>query len=858
MHPLREFENYTILGDIAEGGMGMVHQAVHRGLNRPCALKLIRAGVLATPDERRRFVTEAEAAARLDHPNIVRVLRAGEHEGQWFLEMELVEGGTLADRIAQGAIPPREAAALIEPLARAVQHAHERGILHRDLKPANVLLGSDGQPKLADFGLARFLEKDSDLTRTLAVLGTPAYLAPELASGRARAATTAADIYSLGVILFECLTGQRPFRGQTALELLRAVQETTTPRPSSLREGLPRDMEVIALRCLAKEPARRFASAGELADELKRFLQDEPIHSRPVSVVERIWLWSRRQPAVAALVLAVAGGLGVSAWLLVREAAARQREAAILQVSELGKADLATRSGRWSEALAHWDAARRAGYPDDIALGLKRAEAWIVLQDRAKARAIFNTLRVEIDRGVPGRTRDGAGQSSSVDGPGLPVHSSARGPVLLRVGEFEMFDRATFQQGMDHVREALTNGLGPADAWLARGLLTNSTPGALDAFRRALELDPYLHSAHRHSLGLEFALGRHEELAAHLRVAKALYPGDFSAGAIELCELALHGRLAEAQAALAGHGDSISEGTRQHLERGIRMLAMAVDYFDVEAYLGERTNTVSRTELLSEALQLLQTRNDGAATNTARSPLPSLPCVEQGVRAGFEGLQSLTLAGLLGGAARIEAAVDKVRTGHRHHPEALFPTFCGVSLNQQHPRSGARDPRWLAIQSEMFQLGADSPSILPQLGRLARVLAVDVQEELARSPIASAASYRASCLTNLHRATLDPRLTPVECRTYSRWCLGLGELDLNRMFLARWTSLRPDDPVLLRHRIRLELASGAYGRALELIDRALAADPDDRWAKSQSEQARRGARRMLQNTSEPRQETSPR
>lgn len=288
-------------------------------------LLFYRYGVLATPDERRRFATEAEAASTLDHPGILRVHRVGQHEGQWFLEMELVEGGTLADRLTEGPLPPREAAQLLTRLARAVQHAHARGILHRDLKPANVLLAPDGQPKLTDFGLARFLDRDSNLTRTLDVLGTPAYMAPEIAAGHARHATVAADIYSLGVILFECLTGERPFKGNTPLEVLRVVQDTPAPRPSSRRPGLPRDLEIITLRCLAREPERRFPSAGELADELDRFLNNRPIRSRAVSPAERLWLWCRRQPRLATAAGLVVLGVTTVLWQWQRAETANRR-----------------------------------------------------------------------------------------------------------------------------------------------------------------------------------------------------------------------------------------------------------------------------------------------------------------------------------------------------------------------------------------------------------------------------------------------------------------------------------------------------------------------------------------------------
>ncbi|MBL9137546.1 MAG: protein kinase [Verrucomicrobiales bacterium] len=303
------FGHYLLLGEIAEGGMGAVYQAMDTRLNRACALKLIRAGALASPAERARFFVEAEAAATLDHGDIVRVYQAGELDGQPFLAMELVEGGTLADRLRAGPMAFREAAEFVLRLAAAVQHAHDRGVLHRDLKPGNVLVASTGAPRLTDFGLARLIDRDGDLTRTAVVLGTPAYLAPELATGNARQATTAADVYGLGAILYECVTGRAPYGGTHPLAVLGAVQQGPPDSPLRHRPDLPRDLAVILQRAMERDPAKRLASAGELARELDRWLKGEPIRSRPASLTELCSSWARRNPMPAGL-------LAVSALLL--------------------------------------------------------------------------------------------------------------------------------------------------------------------------------------------------------------------------------------------------------------------------------------------------------------------------------------------------------------------------------------------------------------------------------------------------------------------------------------------------------------------------------------------------------------
>ncbi|MFO0958442.1 MAG: protein kinase, partial [Isosphaeraceae bacterium] len=302
---VRYFGDYAILRELGRGGMGVVYEARQVSLNRPVALKKVKAGLLAGEEELRRFRNEAEAVAMLDHPGVVPVYEVGEHEGQHFFSMKLVPGGSLVPMLARYKDDPRASALLVAEAAEAVAHAHARGILHRDLKPANILIDAGGHPQVTDFGLAKRLEADVEFTQSGAVLGTPAYMAPEQATGRRGSITTATDVYGLGAILYALLAGKAPFGGALVVETLDAVRNRPPEPPRRLNAKAPRDLETICLKCLEKEPGRRYPTAKALAEDLHAWLDSRPIAARRVGPAERARLWCKRRPAVAALSVAV-------------------------------------------------------------------------------------------------------------------------------------------------------------------------------------------------------------------------------------------------------------------------------------------------------------------------------------------------------------------------------------------------------------------------------------------------------------------------------------------------------------------------------------------------------------------------
>jgi len=333
------FGDYELQEVLGRGGMGVVYKARQISLNRTVALKMILAGDFASPAEVSRFHAEAEAAAHLEHPHIVPIHEVGTHEGQHYFSMKLIEGSTLAKGMRQYSGDHRWAARLTAQVASAVHYAHQHGILHRDLKPGNILLDAEGSPYVTDFGLARRVAEDSSLTLSGQLLGTPSYMAPEQAGGKAKPLSIAADIYSLGAILYEVLTGQPPFAADTPLATLQQVRDTEPRRPSAINRQISRDLEIICLKCLEKDPKRRYASAGALAEDLERWLEGRTILARPVGHTAKLWRWYRRKPMIAGLAAALglvfALGFAGVLWqwqrALVGEATSRNNERTALK-----------------------------------------------------------------------------------------------------------------------------------------------------------------------------------------------------------------------------------------------------------------------------------------------------------------------------------------------------------------------------------------------------------------------------------------------------------------------------------------------------------------------------------------------
>ncbi|HKB03746.1 MAG TPA: protein kinase [Gemmataceae bacterium] len=529
---------YEILGELGRGGMGIVFKARQVALDRVVALKMILAGPHATPTVLARFRAEALAVARLQHPSIVQVFEVGEAARLPYLSLEFVDGGSLSKKVAHEPQPPGYAAETVRALARAMAYAHERGVIHRDLKPANVLLAADGTPKITDFGLAKRLEGDSLQTQAGAVLGTPSYMAPEQASGETDRIGPLVDVYALGAVLYDLLTGRPPFAGTTVLDTLEMVRTREPVPPGQLAGKLPRDLETITLKCLQKDPARRYASAGALADDLGRFLEGKPIVARPVSAAERAWRWAKRNrwvaglgSAVALLLVTVAVVTSVLSWRLNvkrNEAEANAESARIAQAKEAAAREV---SDKTADMLM--DNIREFAFFVDRELQGKRSLAPLRLKIQESALKAVEKLRQYIGEHPLGGRTEGLAHQRMGD-VYLLTRSVQDAADEYRKGHAILAELAR-QNPRDPVAKhnlaALTNLLGDAELRLGDAASARDRYAAalkLRQQRLELELDNpdarrSVATSHRLLGGVSLVLGEPAAALEHYRACREEY-----------------------------------------------------------------------------------------------------------------------------------------------------------------------------------------------------------------------------------------------------------------------------------------------------------------------------------------------
>jgi serine/threonine-protein kinase len=529
---LPRIPGYDVQEVLGHGGMGVVYKAWHLRLHRAVALKMVLAGSYARPEDLERFFREAEAVAGLRHENIVHVYDVGDLDGRPYFTMEFVEGGSLAQKLAGTPQPASEAAALTAILADAIHAAHRSGIVHRDLKPANVLLTADGTPKIADFGLARRLEDGAGLTQSGASVGTPSYMAPEQAQGKTG---RAADIYALGAILYELLTGRPPFRAETAVETVLQVLHQEPAPPSRLNAKTPRDLETICLKCLHKDPQRRYATAAALADDLRRYQRGEPIAARPAGLPTRMGKWARRHPTHAAMLvgsLLVAAAMVVGGvWLTLREADRRHAvEADLKDVAGLQE------QARWAEARAALDrgeARLDGGGPDDLRRRIDQSRRDLDLATHLDA----VHLRRETRSDLPFYDAQAASEYEEAfqkAGLGKPLEPPERMAAMVnasavRKALVEALDdwsiRATDKEQRAWLLEVVKRADPDPEAWRERAPAAWEDSGALAELARTVPIE-------RLPASMLLALGERlryfrGDAAPFLRRVQQAHPGDF-------------------------------------------------------------------------------------------------------------------------------------------------------------------------------------------------------------------------------------------------------------------------------------------------------------------------------------------
>jgi tetratricopeptide (TPR) repeat protein len=783
---------YELLGVLGRGGMGVVYKARHVQLKRLAALKMVLAGGHAQPEELARFRTEAEAVARLRHPNVVTIYEVGEHDGRPYFALEFIEGGTLAQRLAGTPLEAAAAARLTALLAAAMEAAHRGGIVHRDLKPQNVLLdgGRLDAPKVADFGLAKRLDDDSGQTRSGAVMGTPSYMAPEQAEGRLADIGPLSDVYALGAILYECLTGRPPFKGATLLDTLEQVRTREPVPPRDLQPSLPRDLETICLKCLQKEGGKRYASAQALADDLGRFLEGRPILARPAGAVERAGKFMRRNRLLVGgtvlVFVVLLGGIAATSW---------QRGAALdnLRRSLFDQGVLAAQQGKHADAIGAYDRALEAGYADAIDLRIRKVKSQVALDRRKEALAELAALRK------------------------LPL-GRHEGEVLLLQGDLMLTPDT--EAALALIREALAKGLPEADAAYARALLAEKSPEAIEYFRKAIELDHYHYQA-RHLLGmLLLFLGRVDEAERVAIESAALSPEDPAFQTLLALIDAFRGKEDDALRRLEKLRGRFGDQDLDMIRTGLGFIRDLHDWDglldlseDVPSLKEERWKHFSGD--VKKLLPWATGQLGKEAPQNVQEALRMPPLVSRGWG------ELLKTIAAINAEALDDETVDAVGRALEAHPEGMMQYLYAFLLfgRQRFEESEAA-----------FLKAADMPSVasLRRPALLGAILAEVALLSREAGPRRQEATARA--VRHMKEMLTFKKMLPWEAALMATIASRAGEHDLARALLMRGEEKARGDPGLARVRMQVEFAAGNYVKSLELAGAQARANPDDQMA----------------------------
>ena len=839
------FQKYDILEKLAGGGQGDIWRVWDFELRRCAAMKRMSEKTITSQSAVYRFLAEAQIASQLEHPGILPIFDVGlDPDGRPYYTTQLLPGTTLEDVWRQVHEPRasewniNRALELMLRICDVMSHAHSRGVIHRDLKPSNILIGAFGDVRVIDWGSAHVLdaakkyfeeafvplnwqpietdrgqamwaEPQSPLgTAQSGYPGTLLFVPPEIIAGKLQELGPATDVYSLGVMLYHLLAGRlaysKPDGSPPEQAELRPLILQGPPEPvRSVNRRVSRDLAAICEKAMAHNKPDRYRTMQELAGDIRAFMELRPVRARKPGPLLKLQKWALRN--VSYMLLGSASLTVICVILLFARSFMFERDVA-RQVTALRSAELASRNGRWREALLDWDQAESGGYKDSIYLDLQRAEALTILNEPARSGALLDRLSRRSDLGT------------------------RRGMVLLHLGEHELFDQVTADQGVRHVREALASNLDAADTLFARGLLAESTPEALDLFHQAIQINSFHHGAHRHSLGLEFLLGRHAELQDSLRFFGAIYPDDPSAGFLKAAELAMQGRLEEARARMIPLQHLVGMDEWRQLNESLPLFAAAAQHFDPVSFLTASNQVMPSLDFLKGIRQGTAFGVPSSASS-AGFRMPFLPCIKEGL---LEGRAAMTMM-MLPSIGNIDASVARIKTSWQHHPEALVPTVAGIYLETRQPTNGTKSVHLLKLQADLFQLAADSPSILAGLDRTSRYLAAKTEFELLQTNPTNAAFLRNSCLGNIHQALSSPETSVAEFKAYFNLVMKLGDYDLAREFIGRWEQEQPQEVSTLPFRIELEIDTGNLEAAWKLVNRTLAASPNDARALAERE-----------------------